>query len=218
MKSLVIINFKTYEETIGDKSLALAKKIAKVKKNGYEIVVAPSLLTMKEVADKTNLTVFAQHVDPVLDGSSTGSIAVGDLKAIGAKGVILNHSEKKLPFKILKETIKLCRQKALITVVCASKTSEIKMVAQLNPDYVAYEPKELIGGDVSVTKARPHIIVKAVETVKSINKNIKVLVGAGVHSQEDLGLALLLGAHGVLIGHAVLKANNPNKFLEEMLL
>lgn len=218
MKALVVINFKTYKETIGNKSLILAKKLAKLKKKKYEIVVAPSLLTMKEVADKTSLPVFAQHVDPVLDGSNTGSIAIGDLKAMGAKGVILNHSERKIPFSKLKTTIDLCKKRVLTTIVCASSTSEMKAVARLNPDYVAYEPKKLIGGNVSVTKAHPHIITKGVESIKSINKNVKVLVGAGVHSQEDVGLALLLGAHGVLIGHAVPKAKNPKKFLDKMLL
>ena len=52
MKPLILINFKTYKESYGNKALELAKKIAKVKKNKYQIAVAPSLLTIKEIAKK----------------------------------------------------------------------------------------------------------------------------------------------------------------------
>ena len=58
-KPLVLINFKTYKEAYGDKALELARKIAKVKKTKYDLAIAPSLLTIKEVAQKTNLTIFS---------------------------------------------------------------------------------------------------------------------------------------------------------------
>ncbi len=218
MKALVLINFKTYQESYGKKALALARKIAKAKSNGYEVVITPSLLTTKEIVDKTKLTVYAQHADHVGLGAHTGRIPAKELKQIGVKGTILNHSERKIPMKFLQEIIESCKKNKLKTVVCASSLSEIKKVAQFNPDYIAYEPSELIGGDLSVTKANPSIIVKAVELVNGINSKIKVLCGAGIHSKEDLGHALLLGTSGVLIGHAVPKSKDPKKFLEGMLL
>ncbi len=218
MKALVIINFKLYKEAAGKKTLPLARAIAKAKKNGYEVVVAPSLIGMKEIVDKTKLPVFSQHCDPVELGAHTGRISAKELKAIGVKGTVLNHSERKIPYQYLAEIVELCRSTRLKTVVCASSLSEVKKVSQLHPNYIAYEPKELIGGNISVTKAKPEIIVKAVELVKELSPGTKVLCGAGVHSKEDLGQALLLGTHGVLIGHAVPKARDPKKFLEGMLL
>ena len=218
MKALILLNFKIYKEASGNKSLLLAKKLEKVKVNGYELVVAPSLLTLKEVADKTKLNVFAQHTDHVALGAHTGRISPKELKEIGAKGTILNHSERKIPIKFLGEIIEDCKKNKLKTVVCASTLSEIKKVAQFNPNYIAYEPKELIGGELSVTESKPDLVVSAVELVKEISPRTKVLCGAGVHSKEDLGHALLLGTHGVLIGHSVPKAKDPKKFLEGMLL
>jgi len=106
----------------------------------------------------------------------------------------------------------------LKTVVCASTLSEVRKVALFKPDFIAYEPTELIGGEISVTQAKPDIIVKAVELVKSLSRRTKVLCGAGVHNKEDLGQALVLGCSGVLIGHSVPKARDPKKFLEEMLM
>ena len=218
MKPIVLLNFKTYKESTGKKALTLARKISKVKKNKYDVVVAPSLLTLKEIAEKTNLTVFSQHTDHISLGAHTGRIPAQELKAIGVKGTILNHSERKIPFNYLREIVDICKGSKLKTVICASTLSEVKKVAELHPDYLAYEPKELIGGEVSVTSAKPDILVKAVELVAEISPKTLVLCGAGVHSKEDLGQALLLGTKGVLIGHSVPKAKDPRKFLEEMLM
>ena len=218
MSHLILINFKTYKEATADKALELAKSIAKIKNDKYNIAIAPSLLTIKEIAQKTNLMVFSQHTDHISLGANTGRIPADELKKIGVRGTILNHSERKIPTKYLKEIIEICRTKKLKTVVCASSISEIKKILQFNPDYLAYEPKEFIGGNISVTEAKPEIILKAAEVIKEINPRTKLLCGAGIHSKEDLGHALLLGANGVLIGHAVPKAKDPKKFLEEMLL
>lgn len=212
MRSLIVINFKTYPEAVGKKALPLAKELAKVKSRKYEIIVVPSLLTLKEVAKVANA--YSQHADLTL-GSHTGSIPVKELKELGVKGTLLNHSEKKIPLKQLKKTINLCKKQQLKTIVCTSTISETKKVAKLHPNFIAYEPKGLIGGNISVTEAKPKIIIKAVEVVKKISSKTKVLCGAGIHSREDLGHALLLGTHGVLIGHAVPKAKDPRKFLEE---
>lgn len=218
IKPLILINFKTYAESSGSKAWGLARKIASVKKEGYEIAVAPSLLTLKEIAAEVSLAVFSQHADPVLAGAHTGSISIDELSSIGVQGVLLNHSERKVSFPILQETIELCKKKKIRTIVCASSLTEVKKIASLQPEYIAYEPPELIGGDISVTKAKPDIIVNAVETVKAINPRIKVLCGAGIQSKEDVGQALVLGTQGVLISHVVAKAKDPKKVLEGLLV
>lgn len=217
MKPLILINFKTYPESIGNKSLLLAKSIASVKNKNYLIAVAPSLVTLREIAKKVRISVYAQHADNDSSGAHTGHILPSEIKDSGAKGVILNHSEKKIPHNILNKTIEACKKEKLEIVVCASSLSEIEDLAVLKPDFLAYEPKELIGGNLSVTKARPEIISKAVQAVKKISPKTRILVGAGVHSKNDLHKALELGAEGVLMAHAVVKAKDPKKFLEEFL-
>src|SRR3990167_387404 len=108
MKPLILINFKNYEEAIGSKGVILAQKLSKVKNKNYEIAIAPSTPILKTIADKVKIKVYAQHVDPVGFGAHTGSISIEELKLIGMEGTLLNHSEKKIPFEVLKETIKLC--------------------------------------------------------------------------------------------------------------
>ncbi len=217
MKPLILLNFKTYPEAAGKKALVLAKKLEKVRAKKYEIVIAPSLPTLEEVTAGTSLTVYSQHTDLAGLGAYTGKIAAQELKGIGVKGTLLNHSERKIPLPILKKIVGECKKHKLITVICASSLEEAKQVAKFTPDYIAYEPPELIGGDISVTKAKPEIIAKAVEVVKKISPKTKVLCGAGVQSRDDILKALQLGAKGVLIGHAVPKSKDPTKFLQELL-
>lgn len=217
MKPLILLNFKTYPEAAGKKALALAKKLEKVKSNKYQIVIAPSLPTLKEVASRTSLTVYSQHTDLAGLGAYTGRVSAQELKNIGVQGTLLNHSERKIPFSILKKIAADCKKQKLTVVICASSLEETKQVAKLVPDYLAYEPPELIGGNVSVTKAKPEIIARAVKLVGKISPKTKVLCGAGVQSREDIKKALQFGTKGVLIGHAVPKAKDPAKFLKGLL-
>ena len=215
MKQLIVINFKNYQEATGNNALQLAKKLSKFNSQKYELVLVPSLLSLKEVKNNFNKQVFSPHVDNITYGSYTAGINVQELKQFGVNGTLLNHSECKLPYDVLKNTINLCKRFKIKTIVCASKLREIKKIAQLSPTYIAYEPKELIGGTVSVTSAQPHLITKAIEI---INGKSKFLCGAGIHSKEDVGQAILLGSDGVLIGHAISKAKDPLKKLKEMLI
>ena len=220
-KSLVIINFKVYPEAVGKKSLTLARELSKVKSRKYELAVAPSLLTIKEIAEdvgikRSGMKIYAQHGDIGL-GAYTGSIPLQELKEFGVEGVIFNHSEKPLPLAEIVERVYLARRYGLKTIVCASSLFTLKRVAKLSPTYIAYEPRRLIGGSFSVTDAKPKLIIKAVEAVKKRSKKTKLLCGAGIHNREDVRHALLLGAEGVLIGHAVTKAEDQVRFLNEML-
>ena len=103
MKPLILLNFKTYPEAVGKKALLLAKKLEKVKTKKYEVVIAPSLPTLEEVTAGTSLKVYSQHTDLAGLGAYTGKISAEELKKIGVRGTILNHSERKVPFLILKK-------------------------------------------------------------------------------------------------------------------
>lgn len=213
---LLLVNFKTYQEAVGKKGITLARKIFSIRKGGWIIAVAPSLLDVEEIC-KLKGIVFAQHVDTAEYGAHTGQITPLQLKKLGAKGTILNHSERKLPWKILKQTVHECQKVKLKIVVCASTLTEVKKVAVLKPEYIAYEPAALIGGDISVTSVKPEIIQKAIEVVRKINPATKILCGAGVHTREDVRKALKLGVEGVLVAHAVVKAREPKKLVEGLL-
>ena len=88
---------------------------------------------------------------------------------------------------------------------------EAKKVDQFSPDYIAYEPPELIGGDVSVSTAKPEVIRDIVNSVKT-----KIIVGAGVKNKKDVEKCIELGAVGVLVASGVVKAKNAKKAIKDL--
>ncbi|MBO5600664.1 MAG: triose-phosphate isomerase, partial [Candidatus Methanomethylophilus sp.] len=93
---------------------------------------------------------------------------------------------------------------------------DAKILAKFAPDYIAVEPPELIGGDISVTTADPSIVKNTVEQVKAVNPAIRVLCGAGVKNGKDVAAALSLGAEGVLLASGVVKAADPRAVLRDI--
>ena len=101
----------------------------------------------------------------------------------------------------------------MISVVCSDSLMKSKGIARFDPNFIAYEPPELIGTGVSVSKTKPQIVVETVNLVKRINPEIKVLCGAGITDGEDVKRALELGTEGVIPASSVVKAINPKKVL-----
>lgn len=207
MKPIVVINLKTYQQ--GEKAVKVAKEMEKVDKN---IILGVQASDLYEIAKKTKLKIYAQHVDYYEPGRNTGYILPEAVKKDGAVGTFLNHSEHKLSYDILKKTIERCRKVKLKILVFASNLKEAEKIQKLKPDYLAIEPPELVGGNKSVSTAKPELIRKIKSKIK-----MKFLVGAGVHTHEDVVIACKLGAAGIAVSSAITKAKNSGKKLRELL-
>jgi len=213
---LILINFKTYEESQGKRALALAKVAEKVgKEYGVCIAVAPQYVDIPLIAKKMSVPVFAQHVDPEMPGSHTGHVTPESVKEAGACGSLINHSEHRLRADVIEGTVNRCNSLGLITCVCANTPVVGKGLAALNPDMIAVEPPELIGSGISVSRAKPEVITNSVNLIKAVNPNIRVLCGAGVTTGEDVSTALKLGSKGILVASGVVKAKDPEAVLRE---
>lgn len=207
---IIVVNFKLYEQATGDNALELAKIHERVAtETGASIAIAVNPLDLAIIAGQVKIPVFAQHIDPVKYGGHTGYILPDLIKEYGAYGTLLNHAEHPIEHETLAKSIERAREVGLFTIVCANTPQKAQEVVKLNPDLIAVEPPELIGGDVSITKAGPHIIEEA---VKLIGEN-RVLVGAGVRDPEDVTIALSLGAVGVLLASGVTKSDDPYSVL-----
>ena len=79
--------------------------------------------------------------------------------------------------------------------------------AEIGAPLVAYEPPELIGGNISVSTAKPDIIEKA--SVLCEKNGVKLIVGAGIKTHNDILTSLKLGAAGGLVASGVVLASNP---------
>ncbi len=211
---IIIVNFKTYLEATGQKALDLAKSAEKAsKETGATIVVAPQLVDIARVADAVEIPVFAQHIDPIKPGNSTGHVLAESVVEAGAVGTLINHSEMQLKLSDIDAIIALAREKKLISCVCANNPSVSAAASSLKPDIISIEPPELIGMGIAVSKAQPQVVTNTVNLVREINADITILCGAGISQSEDVSVALKLGTKGVLVASGIVKAKDPYSIL-----
>jgi triosephosphate isomerase len=213
---MVIVNFKTYTESTGQKALELAKQAQKVNdETGILVGVAPQFTDIKTIADTVHIPVFAQHLDPIKPGGYTGHVLVDSVKQAGAAGTLINHSERRLKLSEIDETIRITKEHDLISIVCANNPTTSAAVATLKPDIIAIEPPELIGTGIPVSKAKPEIVTDTVKLVRQVNPTVTILCGAGISHGEDVAAALKLGTEGVLVASGIVKAKNPYMIMRE---
>ena len=97
MKPLIVINFKTYAESTGANAVGLATAASKVAEDsGVTMVVVPQAADIFQVAHEVDIPVYAQHVDGIQFGGYTGHILAEALAEAGARGTLINHSERRL--------------------------------------------------------------------------------------------------------------------------
>ena len=216
MQPLIVVNFKTYETAMGAKAVELAKAMERASNSNVRMVAVVSAFDLHSVQQAApTLEVWSQHLDPVGKGSFTGWLQPDNAIERGAKGTIINHAEHKVNIEHVKELMNQLPSSFPICA-CAADVDEAHQLAELGPTFIAVEPPELIGGDISVTTADPTIVSDTVTAVQSINPDVRVLCGAGVKDGDDVRTAVELGAHGVLLASGVTKAKNVEDVLAHL--
>lgn len=215
---VLVINFKNYEEVFDSGAVELAKAAQKIQKElDVAIVVCPPNPCLAEVSKHVHVPVFAQHVDLAKPGSSTGAIVPEVVKSIGAKGSLINHSERRLwASEDIKSRVDRLKSIGLISLACAQTPEEVSEIAKFGPEWLAVEPPELIGSGKAVSKVKPQIVTNSVVACRKANPNVKLLCGAGIVTGEDVAAAVKLGAKGVLVASGIVKAKNWIKVIEEL--
>ena len=216
-KPLIVLNFKTYAESMGEKAVLMAKYCEEVSiESGIEIIACTQTPDIFRVAGVVKIPVFAQHIDSVGAGSYTGHITADCIRSAGAKGTLINHSERRILLSEIDSAIQSAKKAGLVTIVCTNNIAVTSAAAALSPDFVAVEPPELIGSGIPVSKANPEIVSGSVSAVKKINPVVKVLCGAGISTGDDVAAAIELGTGGVLLASGVIKAKDPKAALFDL--
>ncbi len=213
----IVLNVKTYAEATGSSALEIAVTMDKIaKETGASMAIAVQATDITTCAEKIHIPVFAEHIDPITPGSHTGWTLPEAVKAAGAVGTLINHSEHRLKLADIDVCITRAKKLGLDHIICSNNVSTSKAIAAFSPNFVAVEPPELIGGDISVTSADPDIVSNSVSAVKNIDNNVKVLCGAGVKNGKDVAKAIELGAEGVLLASGVVKAKDKESVLRDL--
>jgi len=212
---MFIINCKNYDEISGNRIIKLAKIAQRIsKKYKIPIAIAPPHHQIPLVT-KFNVIVLAQHLDDKKIGSTTGFMIPEIAKRSKINGSLINHSEHRISEKEIKNLIKRLKRLKLKTILCVKNVNESKKYAKLNPTFIAIEPPELIGTGRAISTEKPHLITKAVDSVKLAKNSTKLLCGAGIVSGKDVTRAKKLGSKGILVASGIVKAKNWEKIIEE---
>ena len=203
----LIVNFKNYPEVLGEGSVRLALAVKRVSETvEVEAIVAPPTPMLALVASKTKAQVYSQSVGSSTGDRTTGTILPEAVKAAGASGTILNHSESRSSPAALRKLVPRLVSMGMGVCLCAETTQEAVELALTGPRYLAIEPPELIGSGMAVSKAKPELVERTVSAVKKAGYGGKVLCGAGIVDGGDVEKAVELGADGILVASSVVKA------------
>ena len=178
----------------------------------------------------SNIEVGAQNChEQDVYGSFTGSVNSSMLKSVGAKYIIIGHSEnrqagetdKLINLKIksalksglrvifcIGETLKAKRKKITKSVLNKQIKAGLKNIKNNKKIIIAYEPVWSIGTGI-IPKSDD--LFKTISFIKKEKKNYKVLYGGSVNPKNINQLKSINNIDGYLIGGA---SQDPKKFID----
>jgi len=232
---MIWVNFKLYKETFGDGALRLAEACRWVSgKTKVPIIPIVSPFDLWRIKKEIGGKVWLQHLDIYFEGPRTGWQSPLAAVALAADGVIINHAEHRLPPAQIRQLLAFCRRKSwqqhwqqevgnklarrlakLKIMVCFGTKGQARhWVRRLDPrpDWLAYEPRQLIGGQIAVTVAQ----AATIKFFRQLLPQDKLVAGAGIKTAKDVRQARELGLRGVIVSSAVVAAKQPKKALLEL--
>ena len=239
-KILFIANWKMFGNLNSVKSVETVINLSKKKnyKNAKIIYCPPYTLLNYFVIKtrKTNLDVGAQNCHYEINtGPYTGSISSTMIKKLGAKYVIIGHSEnrsngetntqinKKIHSAILNNlNVIFCigenlfekKNKKTNKILKQQIDLGLKKIKKIDKIIFAYEPVWSIGtGKVLTNKelTKQVIIIKKIIKNKFKNQKTKIIYGGSVNNQNINNLKQIKEINGFLIGGA---SQNSKKFID----
>jgi triosephosphate isomerase len=217
LKGPIIINCKNYLEIAGERIFQLAEIAQDIsEKSKIEIMIAPPQNSLFYLSQFIKLPLICQHIDNEKIGPTTGFTIPELAKSYGASGSLINHSEHRIEYASIQNTIERLRRLNMFSIVCASTSREVGELSRFNPDMIAIEPPELIGTGKAVSKVNPSIITESVKEARINSKNVKVICGAGIVDKTDIQSAINLGSEGILLASGLIKAESWKEKLIEL--
>jgi len=202
-----------------------------------DVVIAPPFVDLRSVcsvieADRLNIAVAAQHVNPAESGALTGEISPGMLKRLGVQRVIVGHSERREMFgmtdEIVASTVRSALQIGLRVILCVGEGHDVReaggatefvteqittALEGVNERYfeeivIAYEPIWAIGTGAIATADVVSVMVDAIRDALPpvLKKVMSVIYGGSVKPENAEELITVGGCDGFLVGGASLNA------------
>jgi len=231
-RKLIVGNWKMNGRLTSGLNLAqgLVDKAAEMGPQPVDVVVCPPFTLIWPVAEAllgTPILVGGQDCHYANHGAYTGDISSGMLSDLGARYVILGHSERRSYYKETSETVSQKASAAqlagLTTIICVGETLEQKASNQTadaitkqlkaslpqkniaNHMVIAYEPVWAIGtGDVPEVEyiAEVHRVIR--KELGSMGQSTRILYGGSVTADNAAEILGCEDVDGALVGGASL--------------
>ncbi|MBG6245428.1 triose-phosphate isomerase [Candidatus Symbiopectobacterium sp. 'North America'] len=216
---------------------SLRKELSTV--TGCNVAIAPPELYLDQGNHQLSvgrIALGAQNVDVNLSGAYTGETSATMLKDIGAKYIIIGHSERRTYHKesdaFIAKKFGVLKEAGLIPVLCIGETeaeneageTEAVVARQLdsvlstlgatafNDAVIAYEPVWAIGTGKSATPAQAQAVHKFIRNHiakqdKAVADQVIIQYGGSVNAANAAELFTQPDIDGALVGGASLKAD-----------
>lgn len=197
--------------------------------------VFPYLLQVGELIKSSGIELSSQNLTEQVKGAYTGEVAGPMLKDVGAKFVIVGHSERRSYYgeddEVIAKKAKAALDAGLVPVLCIGETKEERdagetkaiLTRQLDAAFklfdtskdeiiIAYEPRWAIGTGVSATPEMiedVHSFLRGylVEKDAAFGAKTPILYGGSMNGANAASIAAIKDVDGGLIGSAALKAD-----------
>jgi triosephosphate isomerase len=241
-KPVIAGNWKMYKLLGEAVDTALQLKPLVANANHCEIIIAPVFTAIKTVADRlegSNIFVAGQNCSTEMkEGAHTGEVMASMLKDVGARYVIVGHSERR---QLYFETDTMVRKKVqaviaagMTAIMCVGESLEQRdqgiaqnvvsgqisgglsdlTASDLDRIIVAYEPVWAIGTGRTATPEQAqemHAFIRRVFAERHSDnaaKALRILYGGSVKPDNIAGLMDQPDIDGALVGGASLQAES----------
>jgi triosephosphate isomerase (TIM) len=241
-KPVIAGNWKMYKLLGESVDTALALKPLVANANHCEVVIAPVYTALKIVADRlegSNIGVAAQNCSTEIEeGAHTGEVMAAMIRDVGARYVIVGHSERR---QLYFESDSMINRKChaglaaeLNVILCVGESLEQRdqgtaervvsgqlsgglsglTPSDLNRIIIAYEPVWAIGTGRTATPEQAqemHAFIRRVLADRysdQVASEVRILYGGSVKPENIAGLMSQPDIDGALVGGASLKAES----------
>ncbi|PHM39549.1 triose-phosphate isomerase [Xenorhabdus mauleonii] len=236
---LVMGNWKLNGSThmVNDLIAGLRKELSNI--DGCGVAIAPPTIYVSQAKDAlagSRIALGAQDVGVNLSGAFTGETSAEMLKDLGAKYIIIGHSERRTYHKESDEFIAkkfaVLKEQGLIPVLCIGETEQENEAGQteavcarqidavlntlgasaFKDTVIAYEPVWAIGTGKSATPAQAQAVHKFIrdhiaKQDAAIAEQVIIQYGGSVNAGNAAELFTQPDIDGALVGGASLKAD-----------
>lgn len=241
MKKILVANWKMHKT----RREALSFLAALQEPERLSLKIAAPYTLIAELVDACHgreVEIGAQNMHEAASGAYTGEISLGMLRDVGAKFVLIGHSERRHLFKESEEEIQAKVERAVVEgfplILCVGETEEEKTqgeteevlkrqllsaleelsVEQLEKVLIAYEPVWAIGTGKNAIPSDVNNTHRSIRDIlfQSLGAAPPILYGGSVSVENISDFLRFEHIAGALVGGASLEVSNVNQMIQKI--